>query len=127
MEIIYKTKDGKEFSDKEKAEAWEELERETIKVVTVSEIKVIPLSEFKKLSSLGDILNLTIVYRDDDGEIEEDSGYEINKFDEEGHLDCSDLNHGLIEWSDKEQAYFRARYGRSWKIDILGVKDVSYW
>lgn len=102
MEVIYKTKDGKEFLDKEKAEAWEKLERETIEVTTISKIKVIPLSELKKLSSLGDITNLIIIYKDSDGEIKKDSGYEINLVDEEGHLDCSDYNHGLIEWSDEE-------------------------
>lgn len=127
MEIIYKTKDGKEFEDKDKAEAWEKLERETIEITTVSKIKVIPLNELSKLSSLGDISRLTIIYRDDDGEIKEDSGYEVNLIDKEGHLDCSDLNHGLIEWSNEEQAYFRVRHGASWKIDILGIEDVGFW
>lgn len=126
METIYKTKDGREFSDKEKAETWEKLEKEIIEVATVRKITVIPLSELKKLDSLGYILSLTIIYRDDNGEIREDSGYEINLIDEKGHLDCSDLQHGLIEWSDEEQAYFRTVHGASRKIDILGIKDINY-
>lgn len=128
MEIIYKTKDGKEFTDKDKAEKWESLQRtaysEHIDYYKVHDI--ISPEELKAIFQIDSVYSMTLLLRDEDGDITEDSNYETFSLDETGHLDCTDFSHGLLEWSEKENSYFRIVHGREWKVELLGVKDVIY-
>ena len=128
MEIIYKTKDGMEFSDKGQAEKWESLERVKIEKqhIEVEKIKVIPPSQLKTIFEIGDVTSMCLVYRDD-GIVKYDSDYETFSLDETGHLDCTDYYHGLFEWSESEQSYVRVYHGKSWKVEFLGVESVSYY
>lgn len=127
MDIIYKV-GNKTFYDKEEAEIYENLPWEKTEIVIKEEVKLIPMSKLKDIFDCGkSVTNLSFYIREEDGSVEEDGGYETNALDETGHLHCTDLSHGLLEWSEKEQTYYRTVHGRSWKVELLGISDVSYW
>lgn len=127
MEVIFKTHDGTEFDSREQALKYEALKRDVVEIPRVEKRKLIPLSELKNIFEIGSVYNLYFLSKDEDGDIDEDGGYETNGIDETGHLECTDFNHGLLEWDSKEQSYFRTVYGRSWKVEILGISKVSYY
>ena len=127
MKTIFKTDDGTEFDNSEQAFKYEALKREIVNIPIVKERKITPLSELKSIFEIGSIDSLYFLIKDEDGEIKEDGNYETNSLDETGHLECTDFNHGLLEWSNKEQAYFRIVYGRSQKVEILGITKVYYY
>ena len=127
MDIVYKV-GSKTFYDKEEAEIYESLPWEKTEIVTKKEVKLIPMSKLKDIFNCGKrVTNLSFYIRDEDGSVEEDGWYETNMLDKTGHLNCTDLSCGLLEWSEKEQAYYRTVYSRSWKVELLGISDVSYW
>lgn len=127
MDIVYKV-GSKTFYDKEEAETYEKLPWEEMEIVTKKEVKLIPPSKLKDIFDCGrSVTNLVFYIRDEeDGSVEKDGWYETNSLDETGHLNCTDLNHGLLEWSEEEQSYYRTVYGYSRKVEVLGVSDVSY-
>lgn len=126
MDIIYKV-GNKTFYDKEEAEIYENLPWEKTEIVIKEEVKLIPMSKLKDIFDCDkSVTNLSFYIREEDGSVEEDGGYETNSLDETGHLHCTDLSHGLLEWSEKEQTYYRTVHGRSWKVELLGISDVSY-
>ena len=128
METIYKTKDGKEFTDKVMAEKWESLKRSKVTETRSYDYDVISPDQLKQIFELGDVDSMTIIYRDSrTDQIVEDSEYETFSLDDTGHLNLTDYSHGLFEWSEEEQSYFRLYYASSWKVELLGIKDVSYW
>lgn len=127
MKTIFKTDDGTEFDNGEQALKYEALKREIVEIPTVEKRKLIPLSELKNIFEIGSVSSLYFLIKDEDGEIKEDGNYETNGIDETGHLECTDFDHGLLEWSNKEQAYFRTVYARSWKVEILGITKVFYY
>lgn len=127
MEIVYKTDDGTEFSNRMQALKYEALKRDTIEIPTVEKRKLISLSELENIFELGDVCDLRFLIKGEDGEIKEDGYYETNRIDETGHLECTDFNHGLLMWNNAEQAYFRTVHGYSWKVEILGISSVSYY
>lgn len=127
METIFKTDDGTEFDNSEQALKYEALKRDIVEIQTVEKRKLIPLSELKNIFEIGSICSLSFLIKDEDGETEEDGGYETNNIDETGHLECTDFSHGLLEWDSKEQAYFRTVHGYSWRVEILGISRVSYY
>ena len=126
MKTIYETEDGKTFTNEVMAAKWESLKRNTI--TRSYEYSVISPDQLKEIFELGEIELMTIVYYDSKNDkIIEDSNYEIFRLDDTEHLDCSDYNHGLFDWSEKKQSYFRTYHGNSWKVELLGIKDVHYW
>ena len=126
MDIIYKV-GSKTFRDKEEAEIYESLPWEKTEIVTKKEVKLIPMSKLKDIFDCGkDVTNLSFYIRDEDGSVEEDGWYETNMLDETGHLNCTDLSHGLLEWDEKEQAYYRIVYSHKWEVELIGISDVSY-
>ena len=128
MEIIYKTEDGKEFLDKDMAIKYESLKRETFTQTVKEEYKVIAPSELKSIFEIGHVDYMQFYLRDcEDGSIELDGDYETCNLDDTGHLHCTDLSHGLLEWDEKEQSYFRIKHGYSWKVELIGIKSVHYW
>lgn len=127
MKTIFKTDDGTEFDNSEQALKYEALKRDVVEIPRVEKRKLIPLSGLKNIFEIGDVCSLCFLIKDEDGDIDEDGNYETNNIDETGHLDCTDYYHGLLEWDNKEQAYFRTVYGRSWKVEILGISRVSYY
>ena len=127
MKVIFRADDGTEFEDSERAMKYEALKRDKVQVRKIQELKLIPLSELNKIFEIGDVMSLCFYIKDEDGDIDEDGWYETNSLDSAGHLECTDYEHGLLEWDDTEQAYFRTVYGRSWKVDILGISKVSYY
>ena len=129
MKAVYKV-DDMEFSDKKKAEKYEAIIKdsyEEIEIVRVEKEKVIPVDKLKELFDLGQIDSLYFYIKDESGVIKEDGGYETNCLDDTGHLDCTDEHHGLLEWSEKDQSYYRILFGRSWKVELLGIKKVYYY
>lgn len=127
MEIIYKTKDGKEFTDKDKAEKWEALQRTIFIEKTEREIQLISADNLKEIFQIGDIYNMTLLLKDSRyNSIVEDSDFEIFLLDETAHLYCSDYSHGLLQWSEKEKSYFRIVQGVEWKVELLGIKNIIY-
>ena len=128
MDIIFKVGD-KTFYDKEEAEIYENLPWEKTEIVTKKEVKLIPPSKLKDIFDCGkSVTNLSFYIRYKfDGTVEEDCGYETNSLDKTGHLLCTDLGHGLLEWSETEQTYYRIVSGVSWEVELIGVSDVSYW
>ena len=126
MDIVYRV-GSKTFYDKEEAEIYERLPWEKTKIVTMREVKLVPPSKLKDIFGCGrSVTNLFFYIRDEDGNVEEDGGYETNSLDETGHLNCTDLIQGLLEWDEKEQAYYRVVHSHSWKVELIGVSDVSY-
>lgn len=127
MDIVYKVGD-KTFYDKKDAEFYENLPWEKMEIVVKKEVKLVPLSKLKDIFDCGrSVTNLSFYIRDEYGSVEEDGWYETNMLDETGHLNCTDLSRGLLEWSEREQAYYRTVHGHSWKVELLGISDVSYW
>jgi hypothetical protein len=127
MRTIFETCDGTKFDNSEQALKYEALKRDIVEIPRVEKRKCIPLSELKNVFEIGDVCSLMFLIKDEDGDIEEDGNYETNGIDETGHLECTDFEHGLLEWNNKEQAYFRTVYGHSWKVEILGISKVSYY
>lgn len=127
MKVIYKTDSGQEFEDKDKALAFEALERTTISVpVRVGEKKVISPKCLKQIFDIGDVYNMTLLLKDDEGHLYEDSCFEVWLLDETGHLDCSDYYHGLIQWSEKDNTYYYTRHFVSHKVELVGISHVIY-
>lgn len=127
MQVIYKTDDGMEFEDRIQAEKYENLTREKLVINRKEEVKLIPESELKNIFAVGSVRNLCFYLKDEDGDIDEDGYYETNSIDDSGHLNCTDYSHGLLEWSEEDKAYYRTVYGRSWKVEFLGISKVSYY
>ena len=127
MDIVYKV-GSKTFYDKEEAEIYESLPWEKTEIVTKKEVKLIPMSKLKDIFNCGKLVtNLSFYIRDEDGSVEEDGWYETNMLDKTGHLNCTDLSCGLLEWSEKDQTYYRTIHGYSWEVELIGISDVSYW
>lgn len=127
MDIVYKVGD-KTFYDKEEAEAYEKLPWEKTEITFKKEVKLVPQSKLKDIFDCGkSVASLSFYVRDEDGIIDKDGGYETNSLDETGHLHCTDLHHGLLEWDKEEQAYYRIVHALSWKVELIGISDVSYW
>lgn len=128
MDIIFKVGD-KTFYDKKEAEIYENLPWEKTEIVTKEEVKLIPPSKLKDIFDCGkSVTNLSFYIRNEvDGSVKEDGGYETNSLDKTGHLHCTDLSHGLLEWDKEERAYYRIVHGYSWKVELIGISDVSYW
>ena len=126
MTIIYKTESGQEFTDKEKALAFDELKTESVTYTEKRTVKFIPATELKKIFDIGIVWRMSFYIEDETGDIKLDGDYETNQLDKSGHLHCTDLNHGLFEWDEKEQSYYRTLYGHSWKVKLLGFKHITY-
>lgn len=128
MDIIFKVGD-KTFYDKKEAEIYENLPWEETEIVTKKEVKLVPPSKLKDIFNCDkSITDLFFYLRDErDGCVKEEGGFETNSLDETGHLHCTDLSQGLLEWSEKEQTYYRIIHGYSWKVELIGISDVSYW
>lgn len=129
MTIIYKTDDGKEFESRELAEKWEKIRKEKVEWTTSvnHNHNLIPPSELKNIFSIGDIFDLRLYLRDlRTGRIYEDGGYEIYLLDKSGHLDLSDLSHGLLYWSKIENCYFRRVHELKWPVELIGIEKVIY-
>lgn len=128
MDIVYKIGD-KTFYDKEEAEIYENLPWEKTEIVIKKEVKLIPPSKLKDIFNCNkSVTNLFFYIRNkEDGSVSEDGGYETNMLDKTGHLNCTDLYSGLLEWSEKEQTYYRTVHSHSWKVELIGISDVSYW
>lgn len=127
MQIIYRTEDGTEFDKASQAEKYESITREKLVIERKEEIKLIPESELKNIFAVGSICNLSFYLKNKNGDIEEDGFYETNDIDASGHLHCTDYNHGLLEWSEKDKSYYRIVHGRAWKVEFLGISKVSYF
>jgi hypothetical protein len=127
MRTVFETRDGTKFDNSEQALKYEALKRDIVEIPRVEKRKLIPLSELKNVFEIGDVCSLMFLIKDEDGDINEDGNYETNGIDETGHLECTDFNHGLLEWDNEEQAYFRTVHGHSWKVEILGISTVSYY
>lgn len=127
MKTIYKVDDGTEFKDITQAKLYEDLARQEIEVIHKKKVKFIPESELGKIFNIGSISSLCFYLKEENGDITEDGGYETNMIDDTGHLDCTDLNHGLLEWSEEDQTYYRIVYGHSWKVELLGISKVNYF
>lgn len=126
MQVIYKTADGMEFKDKVQAEKYERLTKEELVFNRKKEVKLIPVSELKNIFDIAYVWDLYFYLKDEHGDIDEDGGYETNSIDDSGHLNCIDYNHGLLEWSEEDKSYYRIVYGRSWKVELLGISKVRY-
>ena len=127
MQIIYRTEDGTEFDEASQAEKYERIAREKLVIERKEEIKLIPVSELKNIFDVGSVRNLSFYLKDEDGDIVEDGFYETNDIDDSGHLNCTDYDHGLFEWSEKDKSYYRIVHGYSWKVELLGISKVSYY
>ncbi|MBR7080694.1 MAG: hypothetical protein IKI40_09275 [Treponema sp.] len=129
MKVVYKTDDGMEFDDREKAEKYEVLSKNK---VTVEENikrtkKLISPDELKNIFELGEVSDMSFYLKEVDGTIVRDSCYEAYSLDDTGHLKCTDCNHGLLEWSEEDNSYYRKVYGHFWKVELLGIESVSYY
>ena len=127
MKVIYKTDDGKEFEDRIQAEKYEKLTKEKLVIDRKEEVKLIPLSELKNIFDVGSVIGLSFYIKNEDGVVEEDGFYETNMIDDSGHLNCSDYDHGLLEWSEEDKTYYRIVHDRYWKVELLGISKVSYY
>jgi hypothetical protein len=127
MKTIYKTESGQEFEDMNKALAFEKLEREKISISRgYVEKEVISPKCLKQIFNIGDIYDMTLLLKDEEGRIYEDSCFEVWLLDETGHLDCSDYNHGIIGWSEKDNTYYYTRHFVSHKVELVGIVSVIY-
>lgn len=128
MKTIYKTDSGQEFEDKEKAIAFESLVREKISLpVRTVEKEVISPKCLKQIFSIGSIYSMTLLLKDETGRMYEDSDFEVCLLDKTGqHLACSDYNHGLIKWSEKDNTYYYIRHSVSSKVELVGILHVDY-
>lgn len=127
MQIIYKTDSGQEFEDKEKALAYEKLVKEKVSIPVRPMVReVISPKCLKQIFDIGSVFGMTLLLKDEKGDIYEDSDFEIWTLDNTGHLDCSDQYHGLIEWSEEDNTYYWTRHFVSRKIELVGIVDVDY-
>ena len=128
MQTIYRTYRGKEFKDKEKALAYEELVREKVTIqVRPVEKEVISPKCLKQIFDIGSVYGMTLLLKSEEGRLYEDSNFEVWCLDETGHLDCSDYSHGHIEWSKEDNTYYHTRFGVSRKVELIGIVDVIYF
>lgn len=127
MKIIYRTDSGQEFEDKEKALTYELLERETV-TIPVKTIKqeVISPKCLKQIFDIDSVYGMTLLLKDEEGDVYEDSDFEIWSLDNTGHLDCSAYSHGLLEWNEEDNTYYWTRYGVSKKVELIGIVNVIY-
>lgn len=127
MKVIYKTDSGQEFRDKDKALAFEALERVKISVpVREVEKEVISPKCLKQIFDIGSIYSMTLLLKDEEGRLYDDSDFDVWLLDKTGHLDCSDYQHGLIQWSEKDNTYYYTRHFVSHKVELVGILRVVY-
>lgn len=127
MVTVYKTEDDKEFKDKEKALAYEKLVREKVSIpVKPIEKEVISPKCLRQIFDIGSVYSMTLLLKNENGSMYEDSDFEIWSLDSTEHLECSDFNHGLIEWSKEDNTYYYIRHGVSRKVELIGIVDVIY-
>lgn len=127
MKIIYRTDDGQEFEDKEKALAFESLAREKVDIPARPTKKEVILPEcLKQIFGIGSVYGMTLLLKNEEGNIYEDSNFETWCLDETGHLDCTDFGHGCIAWSEEDNTYYWTRYGVSRKVELIGIVNVIY-
>ncbi len=129
MKVVYKTDDGMEFDDREQAEKYEVLSKNKVTVEeTIKRTRtLISPDELKNLFELGEVSDMDFYLKEADGTIIRDGCYETYSLDDTGHLKCTDYNHGLLEWSEEDNSYYRKVYGHFWKVELLGIERVSYY
>lgn len=126
MKIVFQAKDGKCFDDEIACKKYEDLLTEHIEYTEKRELDLFPPSEFVKLFNVGDIESMRVYERNsEDGRVTSNV-YETYGLDPYGNLDCTDLHAGVLCWSNEDNCYYHTIYGRSWKVEVLGVKDVLY-
>jgi hypothetical protein len=128
MKVVYKTDDGMEFDDREKAEKYEVLSKNkvTVEETIKSTRTLISPDELKNIFELGEVSDLSFYLKEADGTIIRDGCYESYSLDDTEHLKCTDLNHGLLEWSEEDHVYYRKVHFYFWKVELLGIERVSY-
>ena len=82
--------------------------------------------ELKNIFELGEVSDLSFYLKEADGTIIRDGCYESYSLDDTEHLKCTDLNHGLLEWSEEDHVYYRKVHFYFWKVELLGIERVSY-
>jgi outer membrane protein assembly factor BamB len=129
MKVVYKTDDGMEFDDREKAERYEVLSKNKVTVEeTIKRTRtLISPDELKNIFELGEVSDMYFYLKEADGTIVRDGCYEIYFLDDTGHLYCTDLDHGLLEWSEEDHSYYRKVHYNFWKVELLGIERVSYY
>lgn len=128
MKVKYETNDGTLFDNREQAEKYEKFSKNkvTVEEVTKRKINLISPDELKNIFEAGEVYFMSFYLRDESGTITCDGSYEIYSLDSTGHLECSDYELGLLEWSEKYNSYYRTVRGCSWKVELLGIKSVHY-
>lgn len=126
MTIVYKAKDGSEFKDETTCKKYESITSKCIEYTEKNKVTLIPPSEFEKVFVIGYPDMEVWVQTLKDGDVTYDR-YETYSLDETGHLNCTDYSCGLLEWSDEDKCYYRTIHAHSWKVEVLGVKNVIYW
>ena len=127
MRTIYKTEDDKEFEDKGKALAYEKLKREKVIIPTKPiEKEVIATKCLKQIFDLGSVYGMTLLLKNEKGNMYEDSDFETWDLDETGHLICTDVSHGLLEWSAENNIYYWIQPQVVRKVELIGIIDVIY-
>ena len=128
MKVKYETEDRTLFNDKEQAEKYEKLlqNKVTIEIVTKRNVRLISPDELKNIFDLGEVYKMSLYLRNEDGTIVKEDFYETYSLDNTGHLDCTDYEQGLLEWSEEDNSYYRLLYGYSWKVELLGIERVYY-
>lgn len=128
MKVVYKTDDGMEFDNREQAEKYEVLSKNKVTVEeTIKRTRtLISPDELKNIFELGEVSDMYFYLKEVDGTIIRDGCYEAYSLDDTGHLKCTDLNHGLLEWSEEDHSYYRKVHYNFWKVELLGIERVSY-
>lgn len=128
MKVVYKTDDGMEFDNREQAEKYEVLSKNKVTVEeTIKRTQnLISPDELKNIFELGEVTDMYFYLKEADGTIIRDGCYEAYSLDDTGHLKCTDLNHGLLEWSEEDHSYYRKVHYNFWKVELLGIERVSY-
>ena len=127
MKVVYKTEDDKEFEDREKALAYEKLAREMVSIpVRPMKKEVISPKCLKQIFDIDDVYGMTLLLKDEKGDVYEDSDFETWALDKTEHLDCSDYNHGILEWSEEDNTYYWTRHFVSRKVELIGITNVIY-
>lgn len=128
MRIKYEADDGTLFDDREQAEKYEKLSKNmiTIEEVTKRKISLVSPAELKNIFEAGEVSFMSFYLRDESGTITYDGSYETYSLDSTGHLECTDYELGLLEWSKKDNSYYKTVRGHSWKVELLGIKSVHY-
>lgn len=128
MKVVYKTDDGMEFDDREKAEKYEVLSKNkvTVEETIKSTRTLISPDELKNIFELGEVTDMYFYLKEADGTIIRDGCYEAYSLDDTGHLKCTDYKHGLLEWSEEDHVYYRKVHFNFWKVELLGIERVSY-